>query len=40
MVNQSREKLKRKGDSPENEKLDNEYVASSLRLQFVNMYDA
>ena len=40
MVNESRGKLKRQEESPENVILDNEYIASSLRLQFVNMYDA
>lgn len=40
MVNESRDKLKRKEESPENDIMDNEYIASSLRLQFANMYDA
>ena len=40
MVNESRDKLKNREESPENMILDNEYIRSSLRLQFVNMYDA
>ena len=40
MVNESRDKLKNREESPENMILDNEYIRSSLRLQFVNLYDA